>query len=302
MESNSLKKVVKDIKSLKIQGASQVRKAIVKCLKDLAVKSKARNSRQFIKEIQWASQILLNARPTEPASKTAVRVLLSVLNKNKSLEENKSSFLNKIKKYEADRKRALEKMAKYGANLIPKNAVVLTFCHSHTVEAVLKKAKKKIKLVLVPETRPLFQGRITARNLAKNGLKVWHFVDSATHLYLKKADVFLTGADSIMYNGDVVNKIGTENLSKLCYDADIPHYVCASTHKIDVDTLFGKKTKIEERRPDEVWRYKNPKIAIKNPAFDSTPAVYIRGIISEKGVLSVNNFVLEAYKGERNGR
>ncbi len=304
MESNSLKKVVRDIKSLKIQGASKVRKAIVSAVLDSARKSKAKDSSKFITELKEKSKILLGARPTEPEAQTGVRILLSGLDKRKSLEENKKEILRIGKEYEKDREKILKKIAEIGAKAIPSDCVVMTYCHSHTVEEILIKAKSKIKYVLVPETRPRFQGRITAKVLAKAGLKVKFFVDSAYSVYAKDADIFITGADSVLMNGDVINKIGTKAVSEYMHKLDIPHYVCVSSQKLDLESYLGKLTKIEERNPDEVWKIRDKKIKVMNPAFDLIESGNVSAVISDLGFLSPDVFVekaFEKYKGVLNG-
>ncbi len=98
------------------------------------------------------------------------------------------------------------------------------------------------------------------------------------------------GADRITANGDVANKIGTYSVAILAKEHNIPFYVAAPISTIDFSLSSGEKIPIEERSPLEVSHVLGdlkiaPKgISVANPAFDVTPARYISGIITEKGI------------------
>jgi methylthioribose-1-phosphate isomerase len=109
-------------------------------------------------------------------------------------------------------------------------------------------------------------------------------------LYRDMVDVAVVGADRIARNGDVANKIGTYSLAVLCKEHGIPFYVAAPFSTIDFNTPSGIDIPIEERDPREVTHVLGtcpiaPEgVQVLNPAFDVTPARYITGIITEKGV------------------
>jgi ribose 1,5-bisphosphate isomerase len=142
----------------------------------------------------------------------------------------------------------------------------------------------------------MFQGYITATNLAKAGLNVTMIVDSAASRFLHDTDLFLTGADAILNDGSVVNKIGTAQISLAANKANVPHFVATSSHCFDPLTYFGVPEQIEERPAKEVWNKAPKKIQIRNPAFDITEAKLVKGIITEKGVFSADNFALQMYE------
>ncbi len=199
-------KTVADIKALRIQGASQVRKAVVGALRASALGSSAASVGKFQAEMRHTMLMLVTARPTEPGTRTAARIILRAINAPaKDVDDARVNVAKVCENYERDREAAMKTIAKYGARLIPKNAVVLTHCHSHTVEAVLMHAKNKIDHVIATETRPLWQGRITATNLSGAGIEVVQVVDSAAASMMKKADVFITGCDAILGDGSIVN-------------------------------------------------------------------------------------------------
>jgi len=297
MAQNNLKRVVAEIKSLRIQGASNVRKAAVRAMLEIAVSSRAKSISAFRKDVEGAAKALLCSRPTEPGLRTAIRIILKAASaKAASVEEMKKNVAGICRNYESDRENAMKKIAEYGNNLIEKRSAVFTHCHSDTVERILLKAKGKIDCVYCTETRPLFQGRITAANLSKAGLKVTMVVDSAANRFMRKADIFLTGADAILNDGSVVNKIGTSLISLSARKNNVPHFVATSSHCFDPVTYFGVPEQIEERCPAEIWEKKMRNFSICNPAFDITEAALVKGIITEKGVFSSDNFAMEMYE------
>jgi|TARA_Y100000296_G_scaffold87040_1_gene129406 ribose 1,5-bisphosphate isomerase len=255
--------IVKDIKEIKIQGATNIAKSALQAY--------------FLIPTKSSKKKLISLRPTEP-------LLVNILNKKQPYNEILKHFSN-----------TLEKINKSVLKLIKSNEVIFTHCHSTSVVNALiysKKKKKKFE-VYNTETRPLYQGRKTARELKKAKIKVTMFVDSAAMIALtksqgtKKVDKVFLGADALLKNG-VINKVGSAMFAKIAYENKIPVYVLSDSWKFS-----SKNIKIEERDFHEVWKKlpKNSKIKIRNPAFEFVPKKYITKIVSEFGVLSYNDFL-----------
>ncbi|MBN1941463.1 MAG: ribose 1,5-bisphosphate isomerase [Candidatus Diapherotrites archaeon] len=293
MAANKIEFTIKKIKNLKIQGSSRVRKAIVDAMEYGAENSTAKTPIAFGREMEKNAHALLTARPTEPEARTAVRIILKAASHQaQTIADARENVLRTIKNYERDRENAMKTIAEYGANLIPKNSVVFTHCHSHTVEEILKKAGKKIDYVISTETRPLFQGRITARALTNAGIEVTQIVDSAAACFMHKADLLITGCDAVLIDGSIVNKIGTRLISLAAGKEDVPHYVATSSHCFEPLSYFGFPEEIEERPASEIWEKKLKGLTIKNPAFDITQAHFVKEIITEKGVFAPQAFAM----------
>ena len=170
---NRFDKICEDIKEVKIQGAAAVAKAAVKAL--------------LIRHDKSAVKKLISLRPTEPALHNALKFIFSQPDFEKGVKDALKILDSK------------DKIAKIGSRLIENGMTVFTHCHSSTVLSILLEAKhqkKKFK-VHCTETRPLFQGRITARELARAKIPVTLFVDSAARIALKKADIAFYGCDAI---------------------------------------------------------------------------------------------------------
>jgi len=274
--------ILKDIKSLKIQGAQNI---AMKAIEAFGMKIKAGASN---KELDKSRKEIFALRSTEPALRNGIRFCL--MNKDKYKDVAKEAL-----KYFEDSK---IKIAKIGAQKIKNGMIVFTHCHASTVEAILIQAKKEGKKFEVynTETRPKFQGRITAENLAKAGIKVTHMVDSAGRSMIRKCDLFLFGCDAITSEGFVINKIGTESLIDAALEAHIPAYSCTTAWKFDTDTIKGIPEEIEQRDPNEVWEKAPKNIKIYNPAFEIISPDRFTGIITELGVFKAETMVLEIQK------
>ena len=170
---------------------------------------------------------------------------------------------------------------------------VLTHCHSSAVSEILRAAKDDgVDFELfITETRPRYQGRITAREMAEAGVKATMLVDSAVRTFLKRVDLVLVGSDAITSEGNVINKIGTSLIALAAQEARTPFYVATELFKFDPQTIHGDFEVIEERSSDEVWADPPEDLTIRNPAFDVTRRDYIHGIICEEGVISPHTVV-----------
>ncbi len=159
---------------------------------------------------------------------------------------------------------------------------------------------KKV-FVYADETRPRSQGaRLTAWELKNEGVPHTIIPDNAGAFYMSqgKIDMMIVGSDRIAANGDVANKIGTFEKAIIAKEFGIPFYVAAPSSTIDGDCKNGSQIPIEHRSETEVTHQTGPNIKgeyhtilvtspgspAENPAFDVTPAKYITGIITEKGI------------------
>ena len=288
--------VGKAVKTLKIQGATNVAKQALVALKSLS-NYNYKTKKEFFKEFNRNADYLMAQRVTEPALRKAVGFVYSSI---RYADDPTLALKHTCDQYFKELKRANEEIALIGANHIKKNATILTHCHSTATMEIIKQLKKMKKSphVIVTESRPLLQGKITAKELAKAGVDVTYVVDSAIMPFIHDIDVYLTGADAITSDGDVINKVGTAIYAVLADKYDIPYYVAASTYKFDPATFVKGHTKIEHRSTKEIATFKSRKIKISNPAFDKTEAKYINAIICEKGFMLPSTFVSLIHRGD----
>ena len=250
--------IVNDIKKIKIQGARNIAKTALKAY--------------ILFPNKKSKKILLNSRPTEPMMKNVLDMA------------EKKSYKEILRHFDY----AQEKINLYILKRIKNNDVIFTHCHSTNVSKALVYAHKKGKKfeVYVTETRPLFQGRKTARELRKAGIKVTIFVDSALDIAfsLGVKMVFL-GADALLKNG-IINKVGSNLIAEISHNHKVPFYIIADSWK-----FTKEKVPIEQRAINEIWDKAPKNIKIKNPAFEFVNKKYIKGIITEFGLMKYDRFV-----------
>ena len=286
----SIQETAEKIRKLEIQGARNVAITAIKAIEALAKQTKAKNKAEFIKELSKAKEVLFATRETEPLMRNAIRWITNQVEKNdskkvkdivKTISSSANQFLNNLE-------RSREEIATIGANRIRDGSVIFTHCHSSTVTYMLQKAKQQGKIleVICTETRPVFQGRKTAKEMLDLGLTTTMIVDSASRHFMNQADIVLVGSDAITSEGNVINKIGTSLIALAAHEARTPFYVVSELLKFDPATMHGDYEKIEERDSSEIWKGPPKKLIIRNPAFDVTRRDYIHGIICEEGIIS----------------
>ena len=190
-----------------------------------------------------------------------------------------------------------------GLALLPDGAKVLTHCNAGALATggigtalapiyLAHDAGRQLH-VFVGESRPVLQGsRLTAWELTHAGIPCTVIADAAAGALMRAAqvDLVLVGADRIARNGDFANKIGTYALAVLARHHGVPFYCCAPSSTIDVTLPDGDGIPIEQRPPEEVTTVAGRPVApteaaALNPAFDVTPARYVTGYLTDRGLV-----------------
>ena len=193
-------------------------------------------------------------------------------------------------------------IGRHGAPLVPDHKTVLTHCNAGalatagygTALGVIRAAIESGKQidVFADETRPFMQGaRLTVWELQQDHIPTTLITDNMAGHFMKSGQIgcVVVGADRIAANGDVANKIGTYSVAVLAKENGVPFYVAAPISTLDLTLASGDEIPIEERSAAEVTHVFGHAVAprgtaVKNPAFDVTPARYVSGIITENGV------------------
>lgn len=291
----NLDKTYQQIKGVEIQGATAVAEATLLALKEYGLKVPANSVEAWLGKVREAADFLRSARPTEALADNAVASVLwdknfekitTVAEARNRLEKEVVDFLLLINQGRDD-------ITAFGQELIKNYHKIFTHCHSSTVVNILIAGHQSgLQFeVFNTETRPLFQGRITAERLVKAGIAVTMVKDSAASFFLSdvsgpdyQMDVFLIGADAILQDGSVVNKIGSYGMALGASQAGVPIYVAASLLKFHPES----RIEIEQRPPTEIWNNPPRGLQILNYAFDRIPVELITGYITEQGVIKPN--------------
>ncbi|HEU5101149.1 MAG TPA: S-methyl-5-thioribose-1-phosphate isomerase [Roseiflexaceae bacterium] len=194
-------------------------------------------------------------------------------------------------------------MGRHGLALIPARGHVLTHCNAGglatagygTALAPIRAAHEQGRPihVFVDETRPFLQGaRLTAWELQRAGVPLTLITDNMSGYFMRRGEVdcVIVGADRVVANGDIANKIGTYSVAVLAKAHGIPFYVAAPSSTVDFTLSHGDMIPIEQRDPAEVTSLGGQPIApagvhAAHPAFDITPHDLITAIITERGVV-----------------
>ena len=193
-------------------------------------------------------------------------------------------------------------MGELGAAIIGDTRQVLTHCNTGslatggygTALGVIRSAFRAgtLEMVYASETRPWLQGsRLTAWELLQDRIPVTLIADSAANYLLGKGLVgwVIVGADRIVANGDVANKIGTYSLAVAARHHGVGMMVVAPTTSFDLDIQTGSDIPVEDRGADEILKFAGtsvaPDVSVWNPVFDITPANLIDAIVTENGVI-----------------
>ena len=302
----TLNDVARAIRTMVIRGAPAIGVCAAMGIAMAAARSKATGTRQFAAEFQKGCDVLAATRPTAVnlfwAIERMKRSFAEGAHAGESVDQLKARLRVTADRLHDDDVDSCRAIGRHGASVVPADARVLTHCNAGalatagygTALGVIRGAVECGKKVAVfaDETRPFLQGaRLTAWELMKDGIDTTVITDNMAGalMHAGAIDLVVVGADRIAANGDTANKIGTYSVAVLAKEHGIPFYVAAPWSTIDLDTPDGSAIPIEERSPREVTHVGPTQVVptgvgIRNPSFDVTPARYITGIITERGV------------------
>jgi len=293
------------IKMLRVRGAPALGVAGAYAVLLGIQKSKAKTFDAFYRELKNAADYIGTSRPTAVNLFWALDRMLrtATANRDESIPRLKKILLAEAHKILDEDKKVCRAIGETGARLIKNGFGILTHCNAGglatadygTALAVMFRAREKgTKFrVFVDETRPLLQGaRLTLWELMQAKIDATLICDNMAAQVMKegKIDMVIVGADRIAASGDAANKIGTYGVAVLAKAHGIPFYVAAPESTFDLKLAGGHLIPIEERGAEEVTEGFGRRTAPENaqvycPAFDVTPARYITGFITEKGII-----------------
>ena len=281
------------------------------------------NDPDFIKK---SSEELIESRPTAINLKWAVdRMMkkLSGINSDQILD----IALNEAKEICDEDEKFCENIGLNGLKIIEeiynktkKTINILTHCNAGwlatinwgtATSPIYHAHQKGIPVhVWVDETRPRNQGaNLTSYELNEENIPNTIIADNTGGILMQRGDVdmCIVGTDRTLSNGDVCNKIGTYLKALAAHDNNVPFYVALPSSTIDWKIKEGKDIPIEERNSEELSHIegmdennKIKKILIypkkskaMNLAFDVTPAKYVTGLITEKGICEASSDALK---------
>ncbi|UCG68175.1 MAG: translation initiation factor eIF-2B [Thermoplasmata archaeon] len=281
-------KLIVDIKFDNTSGASELMIKAVECLLDFSESFDGESEKDFYYDMLNIGRQLIDAQPSMAPLFFAVNKLLLALEyeikRGSTLTELTEIVKNTSQELLSYSENALLKIQNNCVNLIENAAKILTHSYSSTVIKSLIFAHqngKKVE-VFVTESRPILEGRRTARILAENKIRTVLIADMASFYFLDDLDMIITGCDCICQKG-IVNKIGTKGLAIAASHYGIPSYVLSEKSKF-LPLKFKEEPFIEAKDPKEIFEGGN-KIETRNIYFDITPHRFFKGIVTEEKML-----------------
>ena len=301
-ELRSIDDVCDAIATLAVRGAPAIGIAGAMGL-TLAVTGAERSTSEAVDAVSAAAARIAESRPTAVNLSWALDRIVCAARMYEGSPNDLATKLRQDATRILDEDRAMcRRIGELGATLLPDGARVLTHCNAGALAtggigtalaAVYVAAEQGRRVeVFADETRPLLQGsRLTAWELKRAGIPVTVIVDGAAAALMRAGavDVCIVGADRIAANGDVANKIGTYALAVAARYHGVPFYVAAPVSTFDARTATGADIVIEERAADEIrcafgTATAPADVAVRNPAFDVTPAALVSAIVSDRAI------------------
>ena len=300
----SAESVADAIKQLQVRGAPLIGIAAAMGLVAATRDQRSAARAEFVARAQDVVALLGASRPTAVnlgwALARMLRVAEETPGEGSDLWERLRAEATAI--WEEDRAMC-RRIGEHGLTLLADGANVLTHCNTGALATggigtalapiyLAHEQGRKVH-VYVDETRPLLQGsRLTMWELVHAGISCTLITDATAASLMRQAkiDVVLVGADRICANGDFANKIGTYGLAVLARHHGVPFYCAAPWSTVDVALAEGDLIPIEQRPAAEVTMIAGRAIApaqatALNPAFDVTPARYVTGFVTDRGIV-----------------
>jgi methylthioribose-1-phosphate isomerase len=298
--------VARAIRTMVIRGAPAIGVAAAMGIAIGVRSSRATGTQKLAAEFYTTCELMAATRPTAVnlfwAIERMKRTFATAAEAGESVDQIKARLDCEAGAIHDEDVASCRAMGAFGAAVVPADARILTHCNAGalatagygTALGVVRGAVEAGKRVAVfaDETRPFLQGaRLTAWELLRDGIDTTVITDSMAGalMYQGRVNFVVVGADRVAANGDTANKIGTYSVAVLAREHAIPFYVAAPLSTIDLRTPDGPHIPIEERNTKEVTHMSGVQLApdgarVWNPAFDVTPATFIAGIITEKGI------------------
>ncbi len=300
----SAEAVAEAIRTLQVRGAPLIGIAAAMGLVAALREHRTAPRAAFLARAAQVSDLLANARPTAVNLRWALHRMAGAAQATPGDSAGVWERLHAeaMAIWEEDRVMC-RRIGEHGLTILADGSNVLTHCNTGALATggigtalapiYLAHEQGRRLHVFVDETRPLLQGaRLTVWELMHAGIPCTLITDAAAATLMRQAkvDVVLVGADRICANGDFANKIGTYGLAVLARHHGVPFYCAAPWSTVDSSLPEGDLIPIEQRAPAEVTVIAGRPIApdgaaALNPAFDVTPARYVTGFITDRGIL-----------------
>jgi eIF-2B alpha/beta/delta-like uncharacterized protein len=262
-------------------GAEWLSNAALGTMIAIALNARADDADELREALKSYARRISESRPSMTPITNKLGMFYSRLPEEAALNELRAEATKSASMIIKESRKDRSRLVKNAESVLGEPDTVFTISDSSTVADVVLGVGAKN--VVVTESRPQMEGRNLAERLAGDGVNVLLVVDAAAAMFMESADVAVVGADSVLYDGSFVNKVGTRTLALAARDQGVPLYVVCSTSKFNVMNYLGRGVELEEKDPSEVAEIEG--VNVRNPYFEVVPGRLVTGIITEMGVM-----------------
>lgn len=271
----SVEEGIEDILADHTSGASQIAGMALKALDALVRETGGKPSPELLRE---AARRIPEAQRTNAALHNVVQLFVRLVEEGQPPEE----VLEHLRSELAG---AREHVARTFLKLLAKRSKVVTLTFSANVLASLQAAGREglLERVYVMESRPVNEGRFLLVALTEAGIPATLVPDALGPALLGDADCALIGADSVLRDGAVINKIGSYALGLAAKDHGKPLYVATESLKFDARFDSSAWAGSPPMPAKELWDRPPREIDVLNRYFEVVPARLVTMVATERG-------------------
>lgn len=292
MVTKPIHSMIRDLHLDKTSGASELIKIALEILK--AQLDTIKDPQMDIKNAMLdLSQELLKVRPSMAPIINAIGFFLHDLEYYTKIE-----LLDRFEAFSKKRERMEHALVSSFNSFLDrfkeKHLNIMLISYSTTIIRCIKESKMNDFSFYILEARPLLEGRRTAEILSSE-FETHLITDSSMGKFIKSVDIVLLGIDSVLRDGSIINKIGSHPLACIASDNSKNVFAVGDSYKYNLKSHYGQEIIVEDKPTYEVYskRIKKKLLHVHNYYFDITPSKYLNGIISDLGVLTIQEFLDE---------
>lgn len=284
MDDNLFETTLESIKADRERGASELARECLAVMAESTRNMPANDEAELYGLLHRRAERLMHARPSmTPIYNLLLRWQTLINEKNDqrlaTARVQAARLADELIEYSL---RAVGETARQVAEHLGPDSTLMTHSLSSTVLAVFRGLQGQGVKAIITESRPLYEGRLLAKRLSDWHIPTTLITDAQIGLFVPQADAVLVGADSLLPDGSMINKVGSYPLALVARDQGVPFYVCCESFKRRSETMGVPE--LEAMDTTELDATPLPDVELQNIYFDTTPAHLISAWFDEKGM------------------
>ncbi|KAL8567291.1 hypothetical protein ACOMHN_023334 [Nucella lapillus] len=249
---------------------------------------------EFHHRVELCSQTLIEAESKHASIDCAYRLFkryITLTNMAEAeFERSRQNMLQLAHEWIDKMANARQTIARLAEPFIPNNTILLTHSYSRVVMEVFRRARQKGKdfKVFVCESQPDRSGLRTAKELREMGVTCTVILDCAVAYIMESVVMVVVGAENLLKNGGIFNKVGTYTMALAAKKYHRPLYVFAESLKYMEHFPLNQSsipTDLKFKKHDAEAAEEEGLMEDKHPLIDYTPPTHINRLVSDIGVL-----------------